>query len=224
MLPQANEVHIHCATLTSEVSRYVSSDEIERADRLLDSHKRMLSIASRGLLREIIGRYLRLPPELLYFSVRAHGKPFISADSANNIQLYFNLSHSDTLFLLAITTDREVGIDVEQIRDGIPFSDMARLAFSLREQEELISLPDHLQQSAFYRCWTRKEAYLKASGMGFSLHSGSFDVSLLPEPSASLMIAPDDLSSWYLHDICVPENYHAALAVKGLIPIILYIV
>jgi 4'-phosphopantetheinyl transferase len=220
-LPLANEVHIHGETLATEITRYVSPDEMRRADRLLDPSKRNLFMASRGLLREILGRYLGIQPQEIFFVVGAHGKPFLSANAASNDRLHFNLSHSGTLFLLAVAVDREVGIDVEQLRNDTPFPDMARLAFSPREQRELFALPDHLQRSAFYRCWTRKEAYLKACGMGFDLPSNSFDVSLLPETPASL-IAPGDLSHWILQDIRVPDGYCATLAVQESAPIIRY--
>jgi 4'-phosphopantetheinyl transferase len=182
----------------------------------------MLFVAGRGLLRKILGSYLGIPAEGLHFSVGTHGKPFLSAITDTNRQLHFNLSHSGGIFLLAIATDCAVGIDVEQLRMETPILDMARLAFSPCEQKELQGLPHHLQRSAFFRGWTRKEAYLKACGMGFDLPSNSFDVSLSPETPAS-MVAPNDLSLWLLHDIRVPVGYCAALAVQGSTPLIRYI-
>lgn len=220
--PLENEVHIHCKSLATEIARYTSPEESIKAARLLDPHKRNNSLTGRGLLREILGNYLGLQPTELHFSEGEHGKPYLSGIPTNTSRLHFNLSHSGPLFLLAIAANREVGVDIEQLTDYTPFPDMARLAFSLREQKELFILPDYLQRSAFYRCWTRKEAYLKACGMGFALPSNSFDVSLLPENQVSL-ISPDGLSHWHLQDLCVPEDYHATLAVHGFIPIIRYI-
>jgi 4'-phosphopantetheinyl transferase len=218
-LPQPNEVHVFCATLDSTVAHYVSPDEALRAERLLNTLTRIRFLNSRGLLREILARYLELQPEELDFSAGEHGKPFLSGNCSSKGQLYFNLSHSENLFLLAIATDREVGIDLENIRNDSPFHEIARLAFSPREQEELFRLSAHLQRSAFYRCWTRKEAYLKACGMGFALCSNSFNVSLLPETPISF-VPPDGLSCWTLQDIDVPDNFSAALAVKGSPPIL----
>lgn len=219
--PQDNEVHIHCLPLAADLARYLSSDEMHRADLLLDPDKRNCFMAGRGLLREILGKYLEVQPEELHFTVGAQGKPYLSGNEDNNSRLHFNLSHSGALFLLAVAADREVGIDIELLRTDTPYPDMARLAFSPREQNELFALPEHLQRSAFYRCWTRKEAYLKACGMGFALRSNSFDVSLLPD-SPAVLSAPDDSSRWVLQDIAVPEDYSAALAVEGSTPIIRY--
>jgi 4'-phosphopantetheinyl transferase len=195
---------------------------MQKAGRLLDPRKKVNSLACRALLRETLGAYLGIRPDKLHFAAGAHGKPYLAAESANNAPLHFNLSHSGSLFLLAIAADREIGIDVEQLRDETHYPEIARLAFSQREQEELFRLPEHQQRIAFYRCWTRKEACLKASGAGFSIPSNSFDVNVLPDAPATLT-SPNSLSRWILRDISVPEDYCAALAVKGSHPIISYI-
>jgi len=220
--PQAHEVHIHRKVLANNAARYLSPDEQLRADRLIDPDKRNNFIASRSLLREIVGNYLGTNPQDLCFSVAEHGKPYLSTNTASNDRLYFNLSHSGSLFLLAIAADREVGIDVEQVRTDVPFPDMARLAFSQREQDELFNLPLHLKQGAFYRCWTRKEAYLKACGMGFTLQANLLDSGLLLDSPVTLFVG-DNRTRWQLTDISVPDEYCAALAVKGLDPIVRYV-
>jgi 4'-phosphopantetheinyl transferase len=220
--PQNNEVHIHCLTLATEISRYVSPDEMFRADRLLDLNKRNRFIANRGLLREILSRYLGVKAGELHFIVGEHGKPRLSGNKADNNPLHFNLSHSGDLFLLAVAADREVGIDVEQIHNDTPYSDMARLVFSPDEQQELLALPENLQRGAFYRCWTRKEAFMKACGMGFTLMSNSLDSNFFRKTPAGF-VSPDDVSLWTLEDIAAPENHCAALAVKGANPIIRYV-
>jgi 4'-phosphopantetheinyl transferase len=217
--PQASEVHIHCVSLTDETTRYVSPEELIRADRLRIPRKRNFFIACRGLLREILGRYLQKKPEEIFFATGEHGKPYLVSDTVDSSQLHFNLSHSTGLFLLAIAAGREVGIDVEIVRNNSPFHDMARLAFSLREQEKLFALPDNLQRTAFYRYWTRKEAYMKGCGMGFALQPNSFDVTLSRD-TIVLLNKPSDISDWILHEIAVPEGYCAALAIKGAATII----
>ena len=219
--PQANEVHIHCLPHATEAVHYIAPDEILRANRLIDPDKRTCFVAHRGLLRKILGRYLELQPEELHFVVGEHGKPYLATKDFSKNRLNFNLSHSGNLFILAVAADLDVGIDVEEQIDT-SFSDMARLAFSPREQKELFELPDHLQQSAFYRCWTRKEAYLKACGLGFALPSNSFDVSLLPDTTTSLF-TPNGPGRWYLQDITVPKAYSATLAVNAATPILRYI-
>ncbi len=220
--PQKNEVHIHCAIPGTGVVRHASSDEISRADRLLDADKKNCFLACRGLLREILGGYLGIPAKEVFLAVGEHGKPYLSTTTANKERLHFNLSHSGTMFLLAIAADRDVGIDLEQLSSDTPYPDMARLAFSPREQKELFDLPQHQQLAAFYRCWTRKEAYLKACGSGFAVETSSFDVSLLPKTPA-VLVEPNKQPSWLLVDISVPETYYAALAVQGSTPIIRYI-
>lgn len=216
--PGVNEVHIHCLPLAGGADRYLSPDEVLRAGRLLDPDKRNSFMAGRGLLRSILGRYLGIQPEELHFAVGENGKPRLS----DNDQLQFNLSHSGALFLLAVAADREVGVDLEQHRTDTPFADMARLALSVREQKELFALPEHLQRSAFYRCWTRKEACLKACGLGFALRPNSFYVSLEAE-STTLSFIPDDDSSWFLQDIAVPAGYCAVLATDESPPVVSYI-
>lgn len=212
--PQDNEVHIHCLPLASGASRHVSPDEMQRAARLQEQHKREQFLAARGLLRTILGGYLGTKPEELQFAVGENGKPHLCGSTGCDEQIHFNLSHSGALFLLAVATDREVGIDAEQLLDDTPIHNMARLAFSPREQSELFALPEHLQRSAFYRCWTRKEACLKACGLGFALRPNSFYVSLEAD-SPTLSFIPDDNSSWFLQDIAVPARYCAALATNG---------
>ncbi|MDD2582503.1 MAG: 4'-phosphopantetheinyl transferase superfamily protein [Desulfuromonadaceae bacterium] len=219
--PQQNEVHIHRAVPGINPIHYVSSDERSRADRLLDPCKKKSFLAYRSLLREIFGRYLRIEPEDVHFEIGEQGKPYLSNTGVNKEQLQFNLSHSDTMLLLAVAADREVGIDVERVNIDIPFTDIARIAFSLREQQELFALPGQLQPAAFYRCWARKEAYMKACGMGFVMKSAGFDVTLLPGTPAAL-ITPNKPPGWHLFDITVPEDYYAALAVEGPLPVIRY--
>jgi 4'-phosphopantetheinyl transferase len=124
-----------------------------------------------------------------------------------------------------VTFGRDVGIDLEEMAEDLPFREMARVAFSPREQSELFSLPRHLQRAAFYRCWTRKEACLKACGSGFSLPSNSFDVSLLPEDPPALLGRRNPSakqSILQLFDIAVQPGYCAALAIAGPGPVQLY--
>lgn len=220
--PQQNEVHIHRVVPGITPIHYVSLDELSRANRLFDPRKRKSFLACRGLLREILGRYLMMKPEDVHFETGEQGKPYLANSGDNKEQLQFNLSHSDTMLLLAVAAGREVGIDVEQGNKNIPFAAMARIAFSLREQQELFTIPGHLQPAAFYRCWTRKEAYMKACGMGFAMKSANFDVTLLPGTPAALL-TPDEPSRWRLVDIAVPEDHYAALAVEGPVPLLRYL-
>jgi 4'-phosphopantetheinyl transferase len=226
--PASGEVHIWCITLASDIPELtrleglLSPNELARADRLLDRQMRDRFVAGRGLLRETLARYLEMGPEHLPIAEGVHGKPFLDGQVGINGALRFNLSHARDLALLAVSGDREVGIDIEEMRDEAPIHDMARISFSIREQEELLRLPPSLQRPAFYRCWTRKEACMKACGSGFSLHPGSFDVSLLPDPSPVLLDRngwPNEQTLWQMLDLSVPAGYLAALAVEGETPV-----
>jgi 4'-phosphopantetheinyl transferase len=210
------EVHIHCLELRQhqpELARFerlLSADEAERAGLLKSDQARNRFIAGRGLLREILGGYLGVAPEQVQLATGEHGKPFL-ADWPGNLR--FNLSHAGELLLLAVTDGLEVGVDIEQVEPDKPLRNLARLAFSRREQQELFALPSTLQTAAFYRCWTRKEACMKACGRGFSLPSDSFSVSLLDDETP--ILADCGNQSWQVMDLQVPQGYCAALAVES---------
>lgn len=218
------EVHIWLSSLTSDDDRLtrfknlLSLDELARADRLRDRRAQENFIAGRGFLRETIARYVEREPASLRFEAGDQGKPRL----AGNGPLRFNLSHGGDLCILAVTESREVGIDLELRRDDLPYRDMARRYFSPHERDELFSLPDGEQLDAFYRCWTRKEAWLKGCGTGFTQPSDSFDVSLLPGHPPALIAhraLPGEPARWSLTDISVPDGYCASLASAGDRPI-----
>ena len=118
--------------------------------------------------------------------------------------------------LLAITQDRELGVDVEHIRVDFATEDIARRFFSPVEVETFNRLTKHEQVAAFFRCWTRKEAYIKAIGRGLSQPLDGFDVTLAPDESAALLRADeDDATRWTMSDLDVCPGYAAALAVEG---------
>lgn len=222
------EVHVWLSPLTTDddsLARFnnvLSLDELARADRLRDRRARENFIAGRGFLRETIARYLGREPASLRFETGDQGKPRL----AGNGPLRFNVSHSGGLCLLAVTVGCDVGIDLELRRDDLPYRDMARRYFSPRERDELFSLPDGEQLDAFYRCWTRKEAWLKGCGTGFTQASDSFDVSLLPGHPPALIAhraRPDEPARWSITDISLPDGYCAALASAGDPPIVRYL-
>ena len=226
--PLAGEVHIRLINLAiseadlSGLERLLAPDERERADRLIVRQVRNRFVAARGLLRRILGSYLELEPGTLTLKTNQYGKPFLP-ERPDRQRLDFNLSHSADLAILALTERCEVGIDLEQVRDGLPFQDMARQFFSRQEQWDLFSLPLNLQLAAFYRCWTRKEAYLKGYGNGFSQPADFCDVSLLPGQPPELLAHrtnPDQPSRWSLTDLEVPPTFCATLAVRNKFPVI----
>ncbi len=158
---------------------FLSADEIARAHRFVFARDRERFIAGRGRLREILATRLAMPPAGLVFSYSETGKPNIGTRAA---ELQFNLSHSAGLAALVVTEGIELGVDIEQVR---PLKeDIATRFFSPREVAYLKSLSEAEQLPAFYRCWTRKEAVLKATGEGLRRALNSFDVAFAADAPA----------------------------------------
>jgi 4'-phosphopantetheinyl transferase len=187
----------------------LSSDELTRADRFYQKQHRQRFIAGRGILRTILGRYLNLDPSQLKFNYEALGKPVLDETCGGN-KLWFNLSHSQGLALCAVSCDRLIGVDLEFVR---PISDVIALAeqfFSATEYNIMRSLPPHQKQETFFRYWTCKEAYLKATGSGLA-QLEKIEISLSPGKPASLQSHPD----WSLLELEPATNCVAAVAVAG---------
>ena len=189
----------------------LETGELERAGRFhFDKHRRHFIVA-RGFLRSVVARYLGSQPEALRFEYGAYGKPALGSGHT----LRFNLSHSNEVALLAVALDAEIGVDVEHIRADFASEDIARRYFSRTEVEVFNALPPEERVAAFFRCWTRKEAYIKAIGKGFSQALDAFDVTLAPGIAPALLRAEhDDASRWLLTDVEVGEGYAGALIVE----------
>ncbi len=192
----------------------LSTDERQRAERFHFERDRRRFVVGRGLLRTVLGRYLQVSPDCLQFRYGPQGKPALAGGNG----LHFNVSHSGELALYAVALEREVGVDIERIASLKEVDDLAERCFSERENIVLRSLPAERRQQAFYTCWTRKEAYLKATGKGLSLPLDQFDVSVLPEePAALLNTRPvaEEAARWSLASLEPHPDYMAALAVFG---------
>ena len=188
--------------------RMLDPDELNRASRFhFDKHRRHFIVA-RGFLRSVVARYLETQPETLRFSYGAYGKPGLASEHV----LRFNLSHSHEVALLAVALDAELGVDVEHIRADFASEEIARRFFSRAEVEVFNALPREEQVAAFFRCWTRKEAYIKALGSGLSHPLDSFDVTLAPGEPAALSRVKE---LWSLFDLDVSPGYAGALAVES---------
>ena len=188
----------------------LETDELERAGRFHFEIHRSNFVVARGFLRYILSRYLETKPEGLKFSYGEYGKPALDG------RLHFNMSHSHRVALLAITEDRQIGVDVEHIRADFATEDIARRFFSPAEVESFNSLPQEEQVAAFFRCWTRKEAFIKATGRGLSQPLDKFDVTLAPGVAAALLwVDEDDASRWSMSDLDAGSDYAAALVVEG---------
>ena len=218
-----DEIHVWRSTLDHTPSQIQSfqhtlvADELARAERFYFARDRGHFIASRGMLRAILGRYVNRRPEDLSLCYGSHGKPALASEFDGDA-IRFNLSHSNGIVLYAFTRRRDVGVDIEHIRDDLEVAEIAERFFSRQEVATLRAILPALQRQAFFRCWTRKEAYIKARGEGLSLPLDRFDVSLAPgEPAAILGARPEpsEASRWSLHDLAPTPGYAAALAAEG---------
>ncbi len=218
-----DEVHVWRASLDLAAEQIqglydvLVPDERAKAERFHFQKDRVHFIAARGVLRDILSRYLGLGPSQVRFRYSPYGKPALMGESGEE-RLRFNLAHSYGLALYAVAWGREVGIDVEYIRADLASELIARQFFSLREVAVLRSLSKTTQIEAFFNCWTRKEAYIKARGQGLSLPLDEFDVSLVPGEAARLESTRADLheaSRWSLCELSPGSGYVAAIAVEG---------
>lgn len=218
-----DEVHVWSTSLNpppeeiEKLEETLARDERARADRFHFQKDRRRFIVARGMLRAILGRYLGREPSGLRFCYTAHGKPELAAQSGDDT-LRFNVSHSHELALYGVTRGREIGVDVEYVRPVAEVEDIAERFFSPRENAVLCALPAHEKAGAFFACWTRKEAYLKALGDGLARPLDAFDVSLIPgEPARLLHVQGDEQERyrWLLRELTPAEGYTAAICVEG---------
>ncbi|MFA7534972.1 MAG: 4'-phosphopantetheinyl transferase superfamily protein [Desulfuromonadales bacterium] len=196
-----DEAHLWRVSLADAEKSYLrhknllSPDELARAERLRLPEKAHAFAAGRTRLRQILGRYLDLAPTELSFVYGPHGKPALNPE--HYCTLHFNLAHSGDLLLLAVA-GRPLGVDLERIDPALDFAPLAERFFTPAEQAALRQAPPHRRRRAFYRLWTRKEAYLKGRGGGFSAN--------LAEP---------ENSAWRLRHFFVAPSHLGALAISG---------
>jgi 4'-phosphopantetheinyl transferase len=153
----------------------LNADEKERAEKFLVPKARERFIAARGILRELVATYLEIEPEKVEFMYGPQGKPSLS--SVHNSKVCFSVSHSREMGLFAFASDGEVGVDIEQVKPDFRGMEIASHFFSSEEIAALAKLAPELGAEAFFGCWTRKEAYVKARGQGLSIPLRSFTVS-----------------------------------------------
>lgn len=209
----SGELHIWAAFLgTNPLPHefYLAGDERQRMQRFRFEHDRRMYGFAQGLLRILLAGYLDLTPRDIEYSRSEYGKPHLDLPGGN-AGLEFNLSHSGDAVLIAITRGIPVGVDVEQVKPLPDLDQVASNYFSAAEQVDLFSLTGSARVDAFYRCWTRKEALIKASGEGLSMPLDSFQVSLLPGASPELLQSANS-STWMLLNIEPAPGYAGAAA------------
>lgn len=196
----------------------LSVDERDRANRFCFDALRRRFVAARGLLRVLLGRYLREDPSRLEFHYGNRGKPTLTSMPHGGVDLRFNVAHSEGHALYALTRGRDVGVDLEHVHSIAEIDTLADRCFSPAEQAAWRAVPGTLQMQAFFNGWTRKEAFIKAVGEGLSYPLDRFTVSLAPgEPARLLRVDDDPLGAvrWRLHDLQPHPSYSAALVVEG---------
>src|SRR5271170_7638662 len=218
----SGEIHVWRASLSvhptimRSLESALAEDEKARAMRFIFERDRDRFIAARGILRDLLGRYIRCTPETIDFAYGPRGKPAI-ASPGTRPDIRFNLSHSHSLAVITIGRGREVGVDVELVRTEFAGEAIARRYFSVKEVAELSSLSAELRTEGFFLCWTRKEAYIKAKGDGLQIPLDSFDVSLSPGSPATL--SSDDEPRWgiesFIPSLASEPNYAAAVVAEG---------
>lgn len=205
-LDAPEEIHARLVTLLSQ-------DERERAGRFYFPHLRTRFTAGRAALRVLLGAQLGSDPSALQFAYTQHDKPYLPGS-----RLRFNVSHADGLALIAIAIRREVGVDLEHVRPRIDEDQIAHRFFSAAEVADYLAVPEAQRQQAFYNCWTRKEAYIKAIGEGLSFPLDQFRVSLAPDAPPRLIEvipSPAEADRWKLLHIEPGRGFTGALIAEG---------
>lgn len=220
-LPDPGEVHVWFAELAPSDAcveacfRHLSADERERASRFRVEHLKTAFTLSRAILRVLMGRYLAIEPDRIRFVYGTRGKPRVAFPET---PLKFNLAHSGSFAAYAFAVGCEVGVDIEEVRPVPDQENIVRRFFSAEECEEWLELEPSQRDYAFFRCWTRKEAYIKALGDGLSIPLDSFRVSLQPGVPPRLIHAAGEstpASRWSLCSLAPAEGYVGSLALPA---------
>ena len=193
----------------------LSADEQSRAVRFHFERDRRRFIVARAYLRRVLAAYTGMDDAQLTFCYSPYGKPNLQNPA---VDIHFNVSHSGSIAVIGITSGREIGVDIEQIRDGVEIEQLARRFFSRLEFDTLSSLAEELKIAAFFRTWTCKEAFLKGQGMGLFLPLDCFDVEVdMAKPTALVATRPDaaEAGQWTLRLLEIATGFAAAVAVRG---------
>ena len=217
-----DEVHVWSASLdrsagqVENLNKTLSADEKDRAKRFHFQRDHDHFVAARGILRALLARYLNIGPSQLQFTYNPFGKPtLIGGKGAGTI--CFNVSHSRGLALYAIGRGRELGIDLESLQTRLDLGRMAGISFSAPEIAAFHAVPADKRTEVFLSCWTRKESYLKAMGLGLMRDIKQFDVTT--GPWGKVVIhgngGPKVDSHWSIRELVPGTHYVGAVAVKG---------
>lgn len=198
------------------LARTLTTDEKQRANELRSSRDRDRFVLSRGVLRSLLGRYLRREPSSVAFSYAAEGKPEI-CQLSHDTDLRFNCSHSGDRALVAITRERRIGVDIEARRHLPDLERLAQLVLGKGEMAQLQALPPPQREGSFFRYWTRKEAYVKATGEGLKhpLDEIEMPLGVRQHLVRTAVTGVAQSERWTVQDLAAGSGYAAALAVEG---------
>ena len=229
-VPPLGDAEVHVWTMRLDASLGALGDleaglsPAERAAqaRYVRPRDRAMFALSHATRRALLGAYVGVPPSALAFATSAHGKPHLDAIATD---VRFNVSHSGDVALLAVARGRQLGVDVEEIRASADLDAISRAQFSPCEQSDLhrAGTSDDAKVRAFFACWSRKEAVIKAIGLGLSFPLDAFDVAIDPDCPPRLLASRDarlDAAAWSMHALRIPAGYAAALMVEGRVGVV----
>jgi 4'-phosphopantetheinyl transferase len=214
----AGEIHVWQVRLdvssqrVEAYQRALPDDEIDRAGRFYFQLGSDRFIVMRYVLRTLLGQHTGIQPDKLRFGVNDYGKPYLLNKGAT---VRFNISHSAGQGLIAISKNREVGVDIEIVREDASFSGLAARYFSPAEISSLQAVPDEHRSDLFFRIWTRKEAYIKARGLGMAVPLNSFDVSPGGADEPIRFVGTQNASAWFVRELPLDALYRGAVAAQG---------
>lgn len=217
-LPKGSIDFWHCDLASDKVhlNKYLEvldKNELKKANGFKFKADKDCYVITRGVLRILLGRYLNEEPSAIRFDYTPYGKPILSHKNS----LHFNVSHSGTKSVLGFVNDSEIGVDIEKIKDDFEVLDIANRFFSLMEIKTLSKIPGSEKNRAFYRCWTRKESFIKAEGSGLSFPLDKFTVSLDHDKKAELLTTDWDAlekDNWSLFSYVPDSGYIGAIATR----------
>ncbi len=225
-----NTVHIYLACLDlsypqiKTMSKLLSPKEKNRAKKYYFKHDRVQYIARHGILRTLLGNYIKCSPERIQFTTNTYGKPYLK-HVVHNKQYYFNISYSNDMGVFAFTTNQEVGVDIEYVKNIPEVNSIVDNYFSLEEKNKFKRLSMIQRQSLFYEYWTRKEALIKGIGMGLQYPIDRIDLNLQTLQTAIVDNRHTNFESkqiWSIYKLNLPSGFLGALALRNQIDSIQY--
>lgn len=214
----ADEIHVWWAKLPAQAApqdwAVLQSDERQRAQNARSKVFQNHFVASRGVLRILLGRYLGCPPQAVQLASSPHQKPYLAPSHCSGLE--FNISHTGQELLLAFAWQRSVGVDIERAERLCNWEEFARVAFSEQEIRALRALPEAARAAAALAVWVRKEAYSKARGTGLGHGFPRFTVSAELTPEGPVLLQdtsdPTAVEHWWITHLPVSAEWGAALA------------